>query len=190
MEYCPTQLPLGASGGQNTKTTEASSCPPVCPCSCARKADQKSQSSTQTFIHPPRKPHSNTATNQESNHTMASEETGVTAPGAQEVANAGVASEAKGKGKGPAQDTHDTEMDEDDEDDTEADEAEQVAEEVEDDGMDEIDSSNVLPSRTRGRKIDFAKAAAEQNLSVDDDEEDDDDDFNDPDAEDDKMDED
>lgn len=56
--------------------------------------------------------------------------------------------------------------------------------------MDEIDSSNVLPSRTRGRKIDFAKAAAEQNLSVDDDEEDDDDDFNDPDAEDDKMDED
>lgn len=53
---------------------------------------------------------------------MASEETGVTAPGAQEVANAGVASEAKGKGKGPAQDTHDTEMDEDDEDDTEADE--------------------------------------------------------------------
>ncbi|TLD33343.1 hypothetical protein PspLS_01510 [Pyricularia sp. CBS 133598] len=121
---------------------------------------------------------------------MASEETGVTAPGAQEVANAGVASESKGKGKGPAQDTHDTEMDEDDEDDTEADEAEQVAEEVEDDGMDEIDSSNVLPSRTRGRKIDFAKAAAEQNLSVDDDEEDDDDDFNDPDAEDDKMDED
>lgn len=46
--------------------------------------------------------------------------------------------------------------------------------------MEEIDTSNIVGSRTRGKNIDFAKAA--QELGDEDDEEDDED-FNDPDEE-------
>jgi hypothetical protein len=45
----------------------------------------------------------------------------------------------------------------------------------EDDGMEEIDPGNVIGRRTRGKVIDFAKAAAENPAEGDDDEEDDDD---------------
>lgn len=43
--------------------------------------------------------------------------------------------------------------------------------------MDEIDTSNIVGRRTRGKNIDFKKAAEELG---DDEDEDDDDDFNDP----------
>ena len=52
--------------------------------------------------------------------------------------------------------------------------------------MDEIDLDNVIGRRTRGRVIDFAKAA-EENPADDDEDEDDDDDFE---GDEDKMDED
>lgn len=54
--------------------------------------------------------------------------------------------------------------------------------------MDEIDLDNVIGRRTRGRVIDFAKAAQENPPDEDDEDEDDDDDFEAPDE--DKMDED
>jgi hypothetical protein len=50
--------------------------------------------------------------------------------------------------------------------------------------MEEIDTENILGKRTRGRNIDFAKAAEE--LPEEDDDEDDDDDFEAP-EDDDKM---
>ena len=53
-----------------------------------------------------------------------------------------------------------------------------TAEEPDEDNMEEIDTSNVLSSRTRGKNIDFTKANQELG---DEDEEDDDDDFVDPD---------
>lgn len=55
----------------------------------------------------------------------------------------------------------------------------------EEDGMEEINVENVIGRRTRGRVIDFAKAA--QELDAGDEDEDEDDDFEDPDE---KMDED
>lgn len=47
--------------------------------------------------------------------------------------------------------------------------------------MEEIDTDNIISSgrRTRGRQIDFAKAA-EESKDLDDDEDDDDDDFEEP----------
>jgi hypothetical protein len=48
--------------------------------------------------------------------------------------------------------------------------------------MEEIDLDNIVGSRTRGRKIDFAKAA--EQLPEDDDDEDEDDDFEAPEDED------
>ncbi len=53
--------------------------------------------------------------------------------------------------------------------------------------MEEIDTSNIISDgrRTRGRQIDFAKAA--QELPEDDDDEEDDDDFEEPVADEDKM---
>lgn len=56
---------------------------------------------------------------------------------------------------------------------------------ADDDNMEEIDLDNVIGRRTRGKVIDFAKAAAENPVD-DDEDEDDDEDF----VEDDKMDED
>lgn len=59
----------------------------------------------------------------------------------------------------------------------------QLTEEPEDEEetMAEIDTDNIVGKRTRGKNIDFAKAAKE--LGDEDDEDDDDDDFNDPDDE-------
>lgn len=54
--------------------------------------------------------------------------------------------------------------------------------------MQEIDLDNVVGRRTRGRIIDFAKAAEEHPAEDDDEDEDEDDDFEDPDEG--KMDED
>lgn len=51
-------------------------------------------------------------------------------------------------------------------------------EEPDEDNMEEIETSNIIGSRTRGKNIDFAKANQELG---DDDEEDDDEDFVDPD---------
>jgi hypothetical protein len=61
-----------------------------------------------------------------------------------------------------------------------------VADEPDDDNMEEIDTSNILSDgrRTRGRQIDFAKAAEE--LPEEEEEDDDDDDFEEP-ADEDKM---
>ncbi|EFW98556.1 hypothetical protein CMQ_4408 [Grosmannia clavigera kw1407] len=82
------------------------------------------------------------------------------------------ASEAISKGKGKAAE----------------DDAMKDAEDNDDDDMQEINLENVVGRRTRGRVIDFAKAAAENPAA--DDEDDDDDDFEDPDNNDTKMDED
>ncbi|KOS22122.1 Histone H2A.Z-specific chaperone CHZ1 [Escovopsis weberi] len=91
--------------------------------------------------------------------------------------------EGKGKGKAAAQDLHDSrvEDDEDDDDEDEEDdevEAEAEAEQDDEDGMEEMDLNNVIYGRrTRGRKIDFAKAAEELGPEKDEDEEDEDEDF-------------
>jgi Histone chaperone domain CHZ len=60
------------------------------------------------------------------------------------------------------------------------------ADEPDDDNMEEIDTSNILSDgrRTRGRQIDFAKAAEE--LPEEEEDDDDDDDFEEP-ADEDKM---
>ena len=46
--------------------------------------------------------------------------------------------------------------------------------------MEEIDVSNVIGSRTRGKQIDYAKAAAEAKDLGDEDDDEDDDDFEEP----------
>jgi hypothetical protein len=56
----------------------------------------------------------------------------------------------------------------------------EIVEEPDEDNMEEIDTANVIGSRTRGKNIDFAKANQELG---DEDEEDDDEDFVDPDDE-------
>ncbi|KAI0112092.1 histone chaperone domain CHZ-domain-containing protein [Nemania sp. FL0031] len=100
--------------------------------------------------------------------------------------------DVKGKGKAVAtEEPVDQSMDEDDEEDT-GDEAGEDDAADDDDNMDEIDLNNIVDGgrRTRGRVIDWAKAA-EENPADDDDEDDDEDDFQ-PEGErdDDKMDED
>lgn len=82
----------------------------------------------------------------------------------------------KGKGKAAAGDqpVDDTSMVEDDDDDEEDDDAEEEVEAAEEeDGLEEIDLENVLGRRTRGKVIDFAKAAEENPPEDDEDEEDD-----------------
>ncbi|KAI0531975.1 histone chaperone domain CHZ-domain-containing protein [Xylaria digitata] len=100
--------------------------------------------------------------------------------------------DVKGKGKAAAtQEPVDQSMDEDDEDDDSGDE--QVGDDADDDdNMDEIDLNNIVDGgrRTRGRVIDWAKAA-EENPADDDDDDDDEDDFQpEGEADGDKMDED
>jgi hypothetical protein len=56
--------------------------------------------------------------------------------------------------------------------------------EVDEDNMEEIDLDNIVGRRTRGRKIDFAKAAEELPVDDDDEDDEDDDDFEGPDDED------
>lgn len=53
-------------------------------------------------------------------------------------------------------------------------------EEPDEDNMEEIDTDNIVSSRTRGKNIDYAEAAKE--LPEEDDDEEDDDDFQDDDA--------
>ncbi|KAL0940706.1 histone chaperone domain chz [Colletotrichum truncatum] len=100
--------------------------------------------------------------------------------------------ETKGKGKEVASEEpveQSEAMEEDDESSDEEENNNETAEPAdEDDGMDEIDLNNIVEGgrRTRGRVIDFAKAAEEN--PADDDDDDEDDDFQAPD--DSKMDED
>ncbi|KAH7366929.1 histone chaperone domain CHZ-domain-containing protein [Plectosphaerella cucumerina] len=97
----------------------------------------------------------------------------------------------KGKGKAAEPIAQDTAMDED-EDSSSSDEGEENNEPLaaeEEDGLEEIDLNNIVEGgrRTRGRVIDFAKAAEEN--PADDDEDEDDDDFKAPeDKDNDKMD--
>ncbi|KAL2107636.1 hypothetical protein VUR80DRAFT_4970 [Thermomyces stellatus] len=114
-------------------------------------------------------------------------ENGATLP--QDSAPAGSeAQELKGKGKVAAEEQPvDTAMDEDDDDDDDDEDEDEDDEggdgaEEEDDGMEEIDQNNIIEGgrRTRGRVIDFAKAA-EENPAPADEDEDDDEDFQAPD---------
>ncbi|KAI1494634.1 histone chaperone domain CHZ-domain-containing protein [Biscogniauxia mediterranea] len=102
------------------------------------------------------------------------------------------AAEAKGKGKAVATEVPaDQQMEEDDDDDDDDDEEEGDGEDEADDGMDEIDMNNIVEGgrRTRGRVIDWAKAA-EENPAADDDDDDEDEFQPEGETEDDKMDED
>ncbi|KAF9878578.1 histone chaperone domain chz [Colletotrichum karsti] len=101
--------------------------------------------------------------------------------------------EAKGKGKAVAgeEPVEQSEAMDEDEDSSDEEEANETVEPVdEDDGMDEIDLNNIVEGgrRTRGRVIDFAKAA-EENPVADEDDDEEDDDFQAP-ADDSKMEED
>ncbi|KAH6848341.1 histone H2A.Z-specific chaperone CHZ1 [Chaetomium sp. MPI-CAGE-AT-0009] len=96
-------------------------------------------------------------------------------------------SDLKGKGRAPAdqEPVDDTSMVEDDDEDDDEEDPEEEPEPADDDNMEEIDLDNVIGRRTRGKVIDFAKAAEEHPADEDEDEEDDED-F----VEEDKMDED
>ena len=50
-----------------------------------------------------------------------------------------------------------------------------TAEEEDEDNMEEISTDNILPGRTRGKNIDYAKAAEAQDEEEDDDEDEDED---------------
>lgn len=52
-----------------------------------------------------------------------------------------------------------------------------TAEEEDEDNMEEIDTDNIVSSRTRGKSIDWNKAAEENKDDLDDDDDDDDEDF-------------
>ncbi|EMR68804.1 hypothetical protein MGN70_012391 [Eutypa lata] len=80
--------------------------------------------------------------------------------------------ESKGKGKAVAEDPADVSMDDDEED---SDEEAGDGDDNEEDGLEEIDLSNIVEGgrRTRGRVIDWAKAAEENPAEDDDDDEDD-----------------
>merc|ERR1712137_117127 len=86
--------------------------------------------------------------------------------------------DVKGKGKAQEGETVEESMDDDSSDESGAEDQAGEPEEPDEDNMEEIDTSNVLQSRTRGKNIDFAKANQELG---DEDEEDDDEDFVDPD---------
>jgi len=92
----------------------------------------------------------------------------------------------KGKGKASEPATHDVSMgEEDSSSEDEVDESAEVADEPDEDNMEEIDPDNIISDgrRTRGRQIDFAKAAEEM---PEDEDEEDDGDFEEP-ADEDKM---
>ncbi|OAA52116.1 Histone chaperone domain CHZ [Cordyceps fumosorosea ARSEF 2679] len=90
--------------------------------------------------------------------------------------------EEKGKGKAAERVHDDAQMDEDDDDEDDDDEeddddfeGENEGDDIED-GADEVDLDNIVEGgrRTRGAKIDFAKAAAENPADDEDDEDDED----------------
>ncbi|KAI0433287.1 histone chaperone domain CHZ-domain-containing protein [Xylaria sp. FL1042] len=105
-----------------------------------------------------------------------SAQNGATTP--QDPAKAGnEAVDVKGKGKAvAAEEPVDQSMDEDDDEDSGDEEVGDDADD--DDNMDEIDLNNIVDGgrRTRGRVIDWAKAA-EENPADDDDDDEDEDDF-------------
>ncbi|CAD6582225.1 MAG: hypothetical protein ASARMPRED_000905 [Alectoria sarmentosa] len=91
---------------------------------------------------------------------------------------------AEGKGKGKATEaTTDVSMGEDDSSSDEEtgaeDESKEEPEEEDEDNMEEIDTDNIINDgrRTRGKSIDFAKAAEEAGDELDDDDDEEDDDF-------------
>ncbi|KAI1179667.1 histone chaperone domain CHZ-domain-containing protein [Nemania sp. FL0916] len=99
--------------------------------------------------------------------------------------------DVKGKGKAvAAEEPVDQSMDEDEDEDSGEEDAAEDADE--DDNMDEIDLSNIVDGgrRTRGRVIDWAKAAEENPADDEDDDEDEDDFQPEGEADGDKMDED
>jgi len=114
-----------------------------------------------------------------------SDQNGSTAFRKENVDPSGTSTVDKGKGKAAEPASHEMSLDEDDSSsDDEVDETAAVADEPDDDNMEEIDTDNIIRDgrRTRGRKIDFAKAAEEH--PEEDDEDEDDDDFEDGDDED------
>jgi len=90
--------------------------------------------------------------------------------------------ESKGKGKAQEGDGMEESNDDNDDSSDESGVEDQAgeAEEPDEDNMEEIETGNILGSRTRGKNIDFAKANQELG---DEDEEEDDEDFVDPDEE-------
>ncbi|EUC40769.1 hypothetical protein COCMIDRAFT_9417 [Bipolaris oryzae ATCC 44560] len=86
--------------------------------------------------------------------------------------------DVKGKGKAQEGDAMEESMDDDSSDESGAEDQVGEPEEPDEDNMEEIETSNIISSRTRGKNIDFSKA--NQELEGDDDE-DDDEDFVDPD---------
>ncbi|KAF1844596.1 uncharacterized protein K460DRAFT_404885 [Cucurbitaria berberidis CBS 394.84] len=87
------------------------------------------------------------------------------------------ATDNKGKGKAPEAEES---MDDDSSDESGVEDQAGEVEEPDEDNMEEIETANIIGSRTRGKNIDFAKA--NQELGEDEDE-DDDEDFVDPDDE-------
>ncbi|CAF9937398.1 Histone H2A.Z-specific chaperone [Imshaugia aleurites] len=101
---------------------------------------------------------------------------------------------AAGKGKGKAADTpQDVSMGEDDSSSDEEtgaeDESKEEPEEEDEDNMEEIDTDNIINDgrRTRGKTIDFAKAAENAGDELDDDDDEEDDDFEEKDEDDHEM---
>ncbi|KJX97267.1 hypothetical protein TI39_contig517g00011 [Zymoseptoria brevis] len=82
----------------------------------------------------------------------------------------------KGKGKAIEPEA----MSEDDDDEESAEEGEGEPEEADEDNMEEIDTDNIVPGRTRGKAIDYAEAAKQ--LPDDDEDDEDDEDFQEDDA--------
>ncbi|KAI0011736.1 histone chaperone domain CHZ-domain-containing protein [Xylariaceae sp. FL0662B] len=104
-------------------------------------------------------------------------ENGVTVPQDTTTKAADDSIQTKGKGKAPAtEEPVDQSMDEDDDEDEEEEGDGGDDDADADDGMDEIDLNNIVEGgrRTRGRVIDWAKAA-EENPAADEDDEDEDD---------------
>ncbi|KAI8943442.1 Histone H2A.Z-specific chaperone [Plenodomus lindquistii] len=88
--------------------------------------------------------------------------------------------ESKGKGKAQEGDAMEESNDDDSSDESGVEDTVGEVEEPDEDNMEEIETGNILGSRTRGKNIDFAKANQELG---DDEDEDDDEDFVDPDDE-------
>ncbi|KAI1435634.1 histone chaperone domain CHZ-domain-containing protein [Xylaria sp. CBS 124048] len=110
---------------------------------------------------------------------MASENAPTNVQDPAKVADATAESAAKGKGKAAATEQPvDSTVEEDDDEDSGDEDVTEVDEEDDDDNMEEIDTNNIVDGgrRTRGRVIDWAKAAQE-NPADDEDDEDDEDDF-------------
>ncbi|KAL6705395.1 Histone H2A.Z-specific chaperone CHZ1 [Coniothyrium glycines] len=86
----------------------------------------------------------------------------------------------KGKGKAAQGETVEESMDDDSSDESGVEDQAGEVEEPDEDNMEEIETANIIGSRTRGKNIDFAKANQELGEEED---EDDDEDFVDPDDE-------